>query len=579
MAETTKSRGNFWGWMAGAIGLISGVLGIVVFVNDEVRARVFPDLAPATKADVQEQMQLSEDRIASVVQASIATALASAQSRGTEVSADEKANYEAALTSLLASEDPTFNDAKFLAVTGQPEAAAQNLVTLAEQTSGPAEDNIPEKDRATLLRSAGDILVPSDPVKALAAYKKAQELDPDNPILATRIQQLSAQTAEKNTATAVPNAKFEFDGLLFEFEGCETDKTLKCVLSVTNSTPDTKELFMRSIWAVDEHSRWLEDTQVNVRASSHYTWNVPSLEASQIDISFGKPANILQYLYFDIHVDNVSYSKTFRDLAVRGGKNVEVRKMRDIDPDHPERAFSFSGVDFHFLGCSNPDAPICRFDVTNNSNATVVLNTNDSTAYDQSSVLRKSLLPTIDISRDNRGEIPTGVTTGWDVNFRTPASYFQEFRASFQVDGQRVVRTFRNLPLSDGAEANVKTLDPAAAVAPDGYFEVDGVEFAFMGCTNPIRPVCRTDVRNNTDKEISVAAHRASATYNGGEELNTGFGVIEMTGDRSADLPPGMTTTYINTFPTEVEVFEALNLGFTANDQSIERTFALLPVE
>jgi hypothetical protein len=125
----------------------------------------------------------------------------------------------------------------------------------------------------------------------------------------------------------------------------------------------------------------------------------------------------------------------------------------------------------------------------------------------------------------------------------------------------------------------MKTLAPTAAVVPDGYFKADGVEFAFMGCTNPIKPVCRTDVRNNTGKDISIAAHRASAIHNGGEELNTGFGIIEMTGGTSAELPAGMTTTYINTFSTEVEEFERLNLGFTANGQSIYRTFESLTVE
>lgn len=566
--------------LGSAISLISAGLGILVFVNDEVRNRVFPDQAPASRADLQEQMQLSEERIASIVENSIASALSTAEARGTQVTADDKTNYEAALTKLLTSDDPALNDAKFLALSGQPEAAAGNLITVAELTSGPAESTpIPEKDRATLLRNAGDILVPSDPAKALATYRKAQELDPGNQILATRIQKLSAQTASANTVAAIPNAKFEFDGLMFEFDGCETGETLNCVLSVSNSTPDTKALFLRSASAVDEHSRWLDSSRRNVRASNHYTWDIPSLEASQIDITFRKPANILQYLHFDIHVDNVSYTKEFRDLAVRGGKNVEVRKMRDIDPAHPERAFSFSGVDFHFLGCTNPDAPICRFDVTNNSGKTVVLNTGTNIAYDNASILRKSQLPKIDISDDNRGEIPAGVTTGWDVNFRAPAPYFQELRAYMEVDGQKVVRTFQNLQLADGPSPEIKTLAPTDVAVPDGHFEAGGVEFAFMGCTNPIKPVCRTDVRNNTDKEISIGAQRASAIYNGGEELNAGFGVIEMTGDRSAELPAGMTTTYINSFSTEVDEFERLNLGFTANGQRIDRTFEMLAVE
>lgn len=564
--------------VAWAIGFISAVLGIVVVVNDEVRARLFPDLAPATRADIQEQMKLSEERIASVVEASLTAALAGAESRGTEVTADDKTNYEAALTSLLASEDPTFNDAKFLALSGQPDAAASNLVTIAEQTSGEA-DPIPVKDRADLLRSAGDILVPSDPEKALAAYRRAQELDPENPILSTRIQQLSAQTAARNTVAAIPNAKFELDGLLFEFEGCETSDTLKCVLSVTNSAPDTKELFMRSVWAVDEHSRWMEDTDTRVRASDHYTWNIPSLEASQIDISFGRPANVLQYLNLNIHVDNVSYNKVFRNLGVRGGRKVEVRSMRPVDPAHPDHDFTVAGIQVHFLGCSNPDAPICRFDLINNGSAAAEIYTDKGTAIDNQGIQRMSVQPDLDISRDSRGEVPTGVTTGWDVKFRTPAPYFQIFRATFSVNGQRVTRTFRGLQLGDGPLPEIKTLNPDAAEAPDGYFEANGLEFAFMGCTDSIRPVCVTDVRNPTDKDVSISVHRASGTYNGGESVNSDYGQIALNGDRTAALPAGVTTSFVNTFGTEVEVFESLELSYSVGGQSVNRRFDLLAVK
>ncbi|NQY98548.1 MAG: hypothetical protein HRT82_15455 [Henriciella sp.] len=232
---------NTFKTIGGIVGFIAASIGIYAFVNDEFRARIFPELAPATRADVEEQMRLSEERIISVVQDSLATVREEAEARGTLISAEEQTNYEAALTSLLTAEDPTLNDAKFLALSGQTDAAAENLVEIAELTSGDVEP-IPERTRAELLRSAGDILVPSDPEKALATYRKAQELDPENQILATRIQQLEAATAEQNTAIAIPNAKFEFDGLLFEFEGCEINETLSCILSVTNSAPDTKKI-------------------------------------------------------------------------------------------------------------------------------------------------------------------------------------------------------------------------------------------------------------------------------------------------------------------------------------------------
>ena len=570
--------GKWFGRLALIVGFVSAVLGIVVYVNDEVRARVFPDLAPATRADVQEQMRLSEERIAAVVQSSISTALADAESRGTTVSADEQVNYEAALTSLLASEDPTFNDAKFLALSGQPEAAAEELVTLAELTSGEAEP-IPERDRASLLRSAGDILVPSDPDKALAAYRKAQQLDPDNQILATRIQQLSAQTAAANTVAAIPNAQFEFDGLLFEFEGCETGETLKCVLSVTNTTPDEKHLFTRSVWAIDEHSRWMQDTRRNVRASDHYTWTIPSLEASQIDVSFGRAANILQYLNFDLHVDNVSYRKTFRDIAVRGGRDVQVRQMRPIDPSHPERAFSVSGVQFHFLGCGNPDAPVCRFDLINNGPETAVINVRSDMAYDHEGVGIESVRPELDISGDYRGEVPSGITTGWTVNFRKPASYFQEYRASIEVNGDRIRRSYRDLSLGDGPMPEVKTLDAAAAFGPDGYFEIGGVEFAFMGCQDTLKPVCRTDVRNTTDAYVKVSAGRAEATQAGGQDVRSANAVVVMNNDFAGEIPPGLTTTIEHRFSGETASFDALNIRYSAGDLRESRSFSAVPVQ
>ena len=570
--------GKWFGRIALIVGFISAVIGIVVYVNDEVRARLFPDLAPATRADVQEQMRLSEERIVSVVQASVSAALTNAQAQGTDFSGDERNNYEAALTSLLASEDPTFNDAKFLALSGQTEAAADELVTMAELTSGDA-DPIPERDRASLLRSAGDILVPSDPEKALATYRKAQELDPHNQILATRIQQLSAQTAAANQVAAIPNAQFEFDGLLFEFEGCENSEKLNCVLSVTNTTPDEKHLFTRSVWAVDEHSRWMRDTRRNVRASSHYTWNVPSLEASQIDFTFGRTANILQYLTFDLHVENVSYKKTFRDVAVRGGRDVQVRQMRAIDPTYPDRAFSVSGVQFHFLGCSNPDAPVCRFDLLNTGSETAVINVRSDVAYDHNSRAIESVLPELDISGDNRGEVPPGITTGWTVNFRKPSSFFQEYRASIEVNGNRITRSYRDLPLGDGPMPEIKTLDATAVFGPDGYFEAGGVEFAFMGCTDTLKPVCRTDVRNTTDAYVKVSAGRAEGTHDGGQEVRSANAVVLMNNDFSGEIPPGLTTTIEHRFSPEVDTFDTLDIRYSAGDQRESRSFSAVPVQ
>jgi tetratricopeptide (TPR) repeat protein len=111
-----------------------------------------------------------------------ADAIGKAQARGDEVSQDEQVQYEAALTKIADIDDPALNDAKFLAVSGDAEAAAENIVTSA---GAPAEanDTVPAKSRAELLRSAGDISSRPDAAKALAAYEKALELDPDNQVL------------------------------------------------------------------------------------------------------------------------------------------------------------------------------------------------------------------------------------------------------------------------------------------------------------------------------------------------------------------------------------------------------------
>lgn len=563
--------------VATIIGIIAGALGIYVFINDEMRARFFPNLSPATKADVEEQMRLSEERIVSVVQTSLADVLAGAEARGSDVSETEQTNFEAALTSLLASEDPTLNDAKFLAVSGQANAAANTLFEMAEMTATDAEP-IPEKSRAELLRSAGDILVPSDPEKALAAYRKALELDPDNAILATRIQQIAAATAAENAPPEIANAQFEYDGLLFEFEGCETDASMSCILSVTNSTPDTIQLYTADAWAIDEHSRWFESRRRTIRASSSTSWNVPSLEASQIEISFNKPANVLQYLEINLRVNNVDYTKVFRDLAVRGGRDVEVRQMRPIDPAHPERAFTISDVQFHFLGCTNPDAPICRVDLTNTGRDMIRVYAKDAYAYDEQSVVQESVQPKMDANNSNSTNIPPGVTTGWTVNFRKPAAFLQLFELPFQVGNQSYYRLFRDMPLSTGPIPPIKTLAAEAAATPDGVYDVNGVQFVFTGCSNPDAPRCVTDIRNTTDEYLYVRAPRATGVVNG-EEITSSRHYIQVNGRETGNIPPGLTTSLVNEFRTEVPKLDSLQLFYTVDGQSAGKTFENVTVE
>lgn len=559
------------------IGIIAGALGIYVFINDEMRARFFPNLTPATKADVEEQMRLSEERIVSVVQSSVASAMASAEARGDNVSETEQGNFEAALTSLLASDDPTLNDAKFLAVSGQTDAAARTLFDMAELPST-AADPIPEKDRAELLRSAGDILVPSDPEKALAAYRKALELDPDNAILATRVQQLAAATAKQNAAPVIANAQFEYDGLLFEFEGCETDETLKCILSVTNSTPDTVSLYVEQAWAMGEFSRWNRGRQRTIRATNGGGWNVPSLEASQIEIGFDRSANVLQYLSLNLKVNNVSYQKVFRDLPVRGGRDVEVRQLRPIDPAHPERAFVISDVQFHFLGCSNPDAPICRIDVTNTGRDNIRVGAKTSYAYDENSEVQSSVQPDMDAENSSSTTIPPGVTSGWTVNFRRPADYLQLFELQFSVDDQNHYRLFRDMPLTSGPLPAIKSLDLDAAATPDGVYEAHGIQFVFTGCSNPDAPRCVTDIRNTTDEYLNVRVSRATGMVNG-EEISSSRLSMEAHGNSYGNLPPGLTTSLINEFRTPVAQFDSLQLAYSVEGQSAGKTLESIVVE
>ncbi len=546
--------------ISGVVGLIAGVIAIYVFANDELRARFFPELTPATRADVEEQMRLSEERIISVVQSSLDTVVASAEARGTEISEDNRTNYEAALTSLLASEDPTLNDAKFLALTGQAGAAADSLVAIAESAAVQV-DPIPEKSRADMLRSAGDIFVPSEPEKALAAYRKAQQLDPENQILATRIQQLTTATAQQNAVVEIPNATFEFDGVIFEFEGCETDDALLCVFSVTNTTPDTKKVFLRSFWAIDESSRWMEAQKKTVRENDYYVWDVPSLGTSQIDFGFSRPANILQYIVMDVHVDGVSYIKRFRDIAVRGGRDVDARQMRSIDPAFPERAFTISDVRFHFLGCSNPDAPICRVDLINEGRDTVRVSTDTGLAFDNESRSQESVRPDLDIERSNASNIPPGIVTGWTINFRRPADYLQVFELRFQIDGRWTSRRFTNLQLADGAQPEIKSFNPDSPLAENGFIETDSLRMAFKGCTGQDAPKCIVDVQNKTDDYVRVRVNGASGSIDG-QQARASTNEVEMTGRLDANVPPGLTTSLVYEFSDPAESFASLDLSY-----------------
>ena len=572
MADDNQSTGHFWSRFAWTVGVLSAVLGIYVFVNDEVRGRLFPDQNAATRADVKEQLQLSEERIAMIVQASINSAMAGADARGENVSADQQDNYEAALTSLLASEDPTLTDARFLAVSGQAEAAAEKLVTTAE-TSG-ASEAIPAQGRADLLRNAGDILVPSDPAKALSAYQKALELDPDNPVLQTRVKKLKAETAEKNAVKAIPRAKFELSGLQFEFQGCENPEAPKCVLSVMNTTPDTVNFWIGSSSAINEQGRWLDDKGRDIAASSHYTWNIPSLEASQIEVTYNRPANIFQLVRFELHVNNVEFNKEFRDIAIRGGRQVDVRAMRPVPADHPEYAYEVDNVAVHFLGCSNPDAPICRFDLTNTGTSDRKISTYGGLAFNSQSLQRKAAQSVLSLSGKSDGELPPGIVTSWDVTFRSPAEFFQSFWPDLNVEYEAYPRAFTNLNLSDAEPPAIKALRRDAAYVPDGVFALGDMEFVFLGCANPDNPKCVFDVRNPTDETVRFRVDGARATDEAGEEIKSSSSLVEMNGEREARIPAGVTTSFEVAFRTPMPRISQLVVPVTVGDGRHEIQYA-----
>ncbi|OYW81835.1 MAG: hypothetical protein B7Z22_15085, partial [Hyphomonas sp. 32-62-5] len=224
--------------------------------------------------------------------------------------------------------------------------------------SAPASDadTIKPKNRAELLLSAGDILVPTDSAKALAAFEKALELDPGNQVLQTRIQKLREATAAKNEAVAIPNAAFELGGLNFEFQGCDQPETPRCVFTVMNPMPDPirLDLYPRQ-WAIDETGAWVQTRRKSIAANSETYWDVPSLETSQIEFSFPRTANKFQLFRPNFMVGGIQFEKEFRDIAIRGGKQIGVRSMRPVDTAHPEYAYEVAGVKVHFLGCTSAD--------------------------------------------------------------------------------------------------------------------------------------------------------------------------------------------------------------------------------
>ena len=576
MSEENGASGKIWSRFAWGVGVISAVLGIYVFINDEVRARIFPDQNGATRADVKEQLQLSEVRIASLVEASITSALQQAEARGDNISVDERDNFEAALTSLLSSEDPALSSAKLLAASGQAQAAAEKLVNVAEPTA--AGDTIPARGRADVLRSAGDILVPSDPRKALSAYEKALELDPDNPVLKTRVQTLKAQTAEKNAVQAIPGANFELSGLRFQFEGCENPEAPVCVLSVMNTTPDAVNLSIGKTWAINEQGRWMSDRSHNIVASSRTSWEIPSLEASRIELKFNRNANVFQLIRFEVNIKNIEFNKEFRDIAIRGGRQVQVREMRPVDENHPEYAYQVDGVQVHFLGCSNPDAPVCRFDLLNTSKDDLSIVTRGGLAFDSESIQQKSAKSVLSLEGKSDGELPPGIVASWEVTFRSEAEFLQAFWPDLRIEGKTFPRSFTSINLGDTEPPAIKSLRRDQAFEPEGIFEAGGFTFVFLGCRNPVNPTCTFDVRNTTDEAVRLIVNRSTASHGQDSDVRSSSNVIEMSGKREAIVPAGLVTTFEVSFRNEMPMIDKLLVPVSIGSDGFDIDYSAIPL-
>ena len=560
------------------VSVISGLIGIYVFFKDEVTARLFPDQTIATRADIKEQLQLSEERISAVVAASVADAIISARASGTDISQEVKVDYEAALTKLLTSDDPALDDAKVLAVSGDAEAAAKNMVTT---ISAPADstDTVKAKGRSELLRSAGDILVPTDSLNALAAYEKALELDPGNQILMTRIQKLREATAARNEAAAIPNAAFELGGLNFEFQGCDQPETPRCVFTVMNPTPDPIYLNLDTRqWAIDETGTWVQAQRKSIAAASRDYWEVPSLETSQFEFGFSRAANRFQLFRPNFSVGGVQFEKEFRDIAIRGGKQIAVRSVRPVDTAHPDYAYEIAGVKIHFLGCTSADAPVCRFDMINTGKKDVTVEGRGAMGYTEEGVQLNSVKSVISLQNQRDSTAPPGIAFTWEVAFNREAGLFQSFWPDLRIDGDTYSRELRDILIA-ADPPEIKTMRLDQATSENAVFEIAGLKFAFLGCRNPLNPTCVIDIQNTTAKALNVDLRRPDAILADGTTVNANSDVLEMSGDSTVWFPAGLTTTYEIAFRREMSEIEKLSLRLYVDGDRHDHVLTNISVE
>jgi hypothetical protein len=273
--------------------------------------------------------------------------------------------------------------------------------------------------------------------------------------------------------------------------------------------------------------------------------------------------NIYQLLRFRFSIGNVDYKKEFRDIAVRGGKQVEIKTMRPVDPAHPEYAYEVNGLNVHFLGCSNPDAPICRFDMMNTGKDDVFVSVGDgATGYTSQGIRVSAAKSTLSLEGDGDSNAPPGVAFTWEVSYNREAEMFQSFWPQLKLDYDLYEREFRNVMIGDTPPA-VRTPRYDQVASPDDIFDVGPLKFVFLGCRNPVNPTCTFDIENPTDKGVRLNMRRPKAIMADGSSFNANTDVLEMRPSGDVYFPAGLTTTYEASFRQEMTHMDSLRLDMS----------------
>ncbi len=160
------------------------------------------------------------------------------------------------------------------------------------------------------------------------------------------------------------------------------------------------------------------------------------------------------------------------------------------------------------------------------------------------------------------------------MTFRSKADFFQAFWPDLNIEHKTYPKAFTNLSLSDVEPPAIKTLRRDQAYRPEGLFELGGLEFVFLGCANPDNPKCVFDVRNPTDKTVRFRIDRPSMTDDTGAEKNASSNVVEMTGDREADIPAGLTTSFEIAFRSTMPRIGELTVPVSIGDSRHEIKYA-----